>query len=220
MLGRNSSFLLWDCFYLPLPLYSVLLSTYILISFVIEPHIKIWRPWWLVPATINNICQNASLIIRNIGRKYLSQADIKRLVHAFITSRLDYCNSLLYGLPERDLGKLQHIQNTAVRLVTCAKCNHHSDPILRNLHWLPMNELLEPYHPPQLLRSAQWNLLKVPNTRTIIYGNRAFSYAAPTLWNSLPEPVKTAESLGAFKTALKTFLFSKAVLLTISFFEL
>ena len=119
------------------------------------------------------------------------------------------------------------------RLVTGAKRNDHSDPILRNLHWLPINErltfklliftykalnglapiyileLLEPYLPPQLLCSAQRNLLKVPYTRTITYGNRAFSYAAPTLWNSLPEPVKTAESLCIFKTALKTFLFSK-----------
>ena len=158
---------------------------------------------------INNICRNASLIIRNIGRvrKYLSRADIERLVHAFITSRLDYCNSLLYGLPARDLDKLQHIRNTAARLVTGAKRNNHSDPILRNLHWLPINErltfklliftykalnglapiyiseLLEPYRPPRLLRSAQRNLLKVPYTRTITYGNRAFSYAAPTLWN-------------------------------------
>ena len=70
-------------------------------------------------------------------------------------------------------------------------------------------DVLEPYRPPRLLRSAQRNLLKVPNTRTKTYGNRAFSYAAPTLWNSLPEHVKTAESLHAFKTALKTFLFSK-----------
>ena len=93
---------------------------------------------------INNICRNASLIIRNIGRvrKYLSRADIERLVHAFITSRLDYCNSLLYGLPARDLGKLQRIQNTAARLFTGAKRNDHSDPILRNLHWLPINERL------------------------------------------------------------------------------
>ena len=72
-----------------------------------------------------------------------------------------------------------------------------------------ISELLEPHRPPRLLRSAQRNLLKVPNTRTRTYGNRAFSYAAPTLWNSLPEPVKNAESLGVFKTALKTFLFSK-----------
>ena len=128
---------------------------------------------------------------------------------------------------------LTFLQNRVHVLVTGAKCNGHSDPILRNLHWLPINEcltfkhlnftykalngltpiyiseLLEPYRPPRLLRSAQRNLLKVPNTRTITYGNRAFSYAAPTLWNSLPEPLKTAESLGVFKTALKTFLFSK-----------
>ena len=84
-------------------------------------------------------------------------------------------------------------------------------------HWIFLTEdklikvrvlyIVEPYHPPRLLRSTQRNLLKVPNTRTITYRNRAFSYAAQTLWNSLPEPVKTAESLGAFKLLLKHFSF-------------
>ena len=50
-----------------------------------------------------------------------------RLVHAFITSRLDYCNSVLYGLPACDLDKWKRIQNTAARLVTGAKRSDHSD---------------------------------------------------------------------------------------------
>ena len=69
------------------------------------------------------ICRNASLITRDIGRvrKYIFQAGIERLVLAFITSRLDYCNSLLYGVPACGLGKLQRMQNTTARLVTGAK---------------------------------------------------------------------------------------------------
>ena len=51
-------------------------------------------------------------------RKYLSRSVTESLVHAFITSRIDYCNSLLYGLPNSHIMKLQRIQNAAARLVT------------------------------------------------------------------------------------------------------
>ena len=91
------------------------------------------------------------------------------------------------------------VSSKTQKLRSCSQRNDHSDPILRILHWLPINErltfkllvftykalnglapiyiseLLEPYRPPRLLRSAKRNLLKVPNTRTITYGNRAFS---------------------------------------------
>ena len=46
-------------------------------------------------------------------RKYLSRPVTESLVHAFITSRVDYCNSLLYGLPNSHVMKLQRIQNAA-----------------------------------------------------------------------------------------------------------
>ncbi|KAL9980772.1 hypothetical protein ACROYT_G009410 [Oculina patagonica] len=91
---------------------------------------------------VNNICRHASLALRNIGRvrKYISQSSTERLVHAFITSKLDYCNSLLYGLPSTELQKLQRIQNTAARLVVKAKRTDHISPILQQLHWLPVSE--------------------------------------------------------------------------------
>ena len=92
---------------------------------------------------INNICKSASLAIRNIGkiRKHLTQENCERLVHAFITSKLESCNSILYGLPVCQIDKLQRLQNTAARLVTRVKKNDHITPILRNLHWLPVREL-------------------------------------------------------------------------------
>ena len=72
---------------------------------------------------VNSICRSASLALRNIGRvrKYLSQSSTERLVHAFITSKLDYCNSLMYGLPSPEVQKLQRVHNSAARIVVRAK---------------------------------------------------------------------------------------------------
>ena len=72
---------------------------------------------------VNNICKSASFAIKSIGRirKYLSQSDCERIIHAFITSKLDYYNAILYGLPQAQLDKLQRIQNTAARIVSKPK---------------------------------------------------------------------------------------------------
>ena len=72
-------------------------------------------------------------------RKYLSRSSSETLIHAFITSRLDYCNScLLYGLPKYQLSKLQRVMNASARLVYCAPKSCHVTPLLRELHWLPV----------------------------------------------------------------------------------
>ena len=70
-----------------------------------------------------------------------------------------------------------------------------------------LSELLTLYKPPRCLRSEISNLLVVPKYRTKSYGERAFAVAAPTLWNKLPYAIKNSESVAAFKTSLKTFLF-------------
>ena len=69
----------------------------------------------------------------NIGRihKFLSSVATKALLHAFVTSRVDYCNSLLYGLP---------VLNAAARLVSHAPRCCHVTPFLRELHWLPVRQ--------------------------------------------------------------------------------
>jgi len=73
-------------------------------------------------------------------RPYIPQASLETLVHAFITSRLDYCNSLLYGLPKKLTDRLQAVQNSAARLISFTHKFDHITPILRELHWLRIPE--------------------------------------------------------------------------------
>ena len=67
------------------------------------------------------------LLSYNIGklRKYLDQASTEKLVHSFVTSRLDSCNSLLFGLPSKELDRLQRVHNSAARLVTSVRGRVH-----------------------------------------------------------------------------------------------
>ena len=67
----------------------------------------------------------------------------KTAVQAFICCRLDYCNSILYGMSDGLLRKVQSIQNAAARLVTGARRCDHITPVLRQLHWLPVRQRVE-----------------------------------------------------------------------------
>ena len=164
----------------------------------------------------------------------LSFADFERVIHAFITTRLDYCNALYVGASQASLSRLQLVQNAAARLLTGTRTREHITPILASLHWLPVSfridfkillfvfkalhglapvyitELLKPHAPSRSLRSANQSLLVVPKTRLKSRGDRAFSVAAPKLWNALPLQVRLAPSLLVFKAQLKTHLYSLA----------
>ena len=76
-------------------------------------------------------------------RSSLTSDTAKTLVHAFVSSRLDYCNSLLYGVGDGLLKKLQAVQNAASRIVTGAKTFDHITPVLRDLHWLPVRQRIK-----------------------------------------------------------------------------
>ena len=69
---------------------------------------------------ITKTCGTAFYWLYNIKRisKFLSRENLISVIHAFVRSRLDYCNSILYGLPSSELIKLQRVQNAAARLVT------------------------------------------------------------------------------------------------------
>ena len=87
---------------------------------------------------INKVCEAAFFHLFNIRmiRKFLSSETTQTLVNAFVTSRLDFCNSLLYGLPACQLQKLQRVQNAAARLICNVGRFDHITPVLNDLHWL------------------------------------------------------------------------------------
>ena len=89
---------------------------------------------------ITKTCGAAFYWLHNIKRisKFLARENLLTVIHALVTSRLDYCNGLLYGLPNTELIKLQRVQNAAARLVTSTRKYNHITPILRELHWLPV----------------------------------------------------------------------------------
>ena len=94
---------------------------------------------------VSLLCRSVFLELRRIGhlRRHLTVDATKKLVSSFILSRLDYCNSLLGGLPENRLDRLQRVQNNAAHLVLGRRGQDHAKPLLRSLHWLPVRPQTE-----------------------------------------------------------------------------
>uniref|UniRef100_A0A8C2JFA8 Reverse transcriptase domain-containing protein n=1 Tax=Cyprinus carpio TaxID=7962 RepID=A0A8C2JFA8_CYPCA len=185
---------------------------------------------------ISHVTKKAFFHLRNIAklRNMLPVPDAEKLVHAFMTSRLDYCNALLGGCPASSINKLQVVQNAAARVLTRSRKYDHITPILQSLHWLPikfrisykillltykalnglapayLTSLLPRYNPSRSLRSQNAGLLIVPRIAKSTKGGRAFSHLAPKLWNSLPDNVRGSDTLSLFKSRLKTHLFGQA----------
>ena len=189
---------------------------------------------------VKNVCKTASYALWRISRcRHLLDKDRTiKLIHAFVTCRIDYCNSLLLGCTDYQIKKLQHIQNSAARLVCRIKKSDrcHITPVLRSLHWLPIRERIifkvicivfkciyfntAPVYLKELivinnrnymsLRSNAAIMLKRPlPPKTVTYGSNAFAIKAPSLWNDLPVDLRTVQVYEHFKTVLKTHLFKK-----------
>ena len=180
-------------------------------------------------------CRKSSFfMLRNLGRvrNHFDQASFETLVHAFVSSKLDYCNSLFINLPNSTINGLQAIQNYAARLVLRQGRFCHITPLLKKLHWLLVKDRISfktllltfiaihfsnpPYLKSQLtiknhmrpLRDQDHLQLEVPRSHSARMGDRAFSIAAPALWNMLPFEIRSVSTVNEFKKLLKTHLYS------------
>ena len=89
---------------------------------------------------INTTSRSCFFHLKTIGaiRQFINADTCKILIHALVTSRLDYSNALLHGLPQCAIARLQRVQNTAARVITRTRKHDHITPILKSLHWLPL----------------------------------------------------------------------------------
>lgn len=181
-------------------------------------------------SSVTKICHNTIRLIRQI-RPSLDKNSAVLLGNALVISKLDFCNSLYYGLPKSSIYKLQLVQNSLARLVMpSTKKYDHISPVLRELHWLPVEqrikykialltfktlnnsspsyllELLTPSRSVCNVRSNNKSLLTVPRIFSTA-GQRSFSYGAPYLWNSLPFDLRCCKNINTFRSKLKTHFF-------------
>ena len=178
-----------------------------------------------------NLCRISYYNLRELQRvcRYLNHETAVRVANALISSRLDYCNSLLYNTRKTYTSRLQRVQNALCCTVCKLNKYCHVTPFLHKLHWLPIHyRLLFKYNlltykaihfsqPPylsSLIRGSDFtwgNRLSIssskPNKRS---GLHSFIVGAPTEWNKLPQAIRTIESISGFRKQLKTYLFRLA----------
>ena len=89
---------------------------------------------------VTAVCRTSYAQLRSLSRikHFMDKKSLEILLHAFTTSRLDYCNSLLFGINESLICKLQRVQNSCARLLTDTRRYDHITPVLKSLHWLPI----------------------------------------------------------------------------------
>jgi len=158
-------------------------------------------------------------------RRVVGEDVASQLISAFVLSRLDYCNSLLAGLPRTSVKPLRRVQNAAASLVLMLGLRDHVTPALKKLHWLPVEHrikyklcaLMHQIHSARAphylahsvqsvaessrqpgLRSADTTDYIIHCTRTK-FGECCFSHAGPAAWNSLPDSIKLTSDTNSFK---------------------
>ena len=187
-------------------------------------------------AHVPNIARTCYYELRRLAsiRRFLTSTATATLVSAFVLSRIDYCNSLLFGSTNDVTSHLQRIQNYAARVIFRLPMSSSITIHLKSLHWLPVKvrstykiaclcyhcqsstapsyvtDMLhkKPLHT-RNTRSSSYTmpLLNRPAHSKATLGDRSFSFASSSVWNSIPNDVRCAPSLSSFKSRLKTYLF-------------
>jgi hypothetical protein len=190
---------------------------------------------------VNNIIKCANVHLRNL-RVIASKLDYelkRQLIHCLIFSKLDYCNGLLYDLPDCLIRKLQKVQNSCARLLfgrdVIGKWGHVT-PFLKEAHFLPIRQRIEykialmsfkcinnmapdyltkcikvKGQPTKCLRTEEdYFLLETPSVPNYRRTERCFSFCGPAVWNCLPYDIRTCNDMLVFKKKLKSHLFIKA----------
>ena len=187
-------------------------------------------------AHVSNIAQTCYFELCRMTsiRRFLTSTATATLVSAFVLSRIDYCNSLLFGSTHDVTSHLQQIQNYAARVILRLPKSSSITIHLKSLHWLPVkvrstykiaclcyhcHSSTAPSYVTGMLhrkplhthrtRSSSYTmpLLNRPAHSKATLGDHSFSFASSSVWNSIPNDVRCATSLSSFKSRLKTYLF-------------
>ena len=173
----------------------------------------------------SNVGKSTYFHLRNIGsiRNIIYNDACTQLIHYLVTVRLDYCNYVLYGLPNNSLYHLQKIQNTAAKIVALLPIFSHISTTLFDLYWLPIRYritfkmcilIYQAYHgtAPSYLcdfivpyvntRSRRSNdkclIINLCKPRLKFYGERCIKYAGPQEWNNLLIHIRKNSSISIF----------------------
>ena len=184
---------------------------------------------------VSDVVRSCNYHIRALRhiRKRLTPEAARIAACAIVGARLDYCNSLFYGMSNKNFDKLQSVQNSLARVVGCVPWSVDVGELRRSLHWLPIRQrvifkvaimtyrvrtsgspmylssMLQSHQPQRVLRSSDQCLLELPRVR-IDFERGAFSVAAPAVWNGLPRHLQESGTVATFKTGLKTWLYQEA----------
>ena len=174
---------------------------------------------------VNKVVKSCFCVIRKLSsiKHFLSTDHLKSLICSYVFSKIDYCNSLYYGLNQNSINKLQHVQNCAARLVKKKVGALSLDDLFMKFHWLKVRErivfklllyvhkclqLAAPISICRLLNySDSERSMKLRETRVKSkFGDRAFSHSGPRIWNMLPWQIRSENRTSFFKKLLKSFL--------------
>ena len=183
---------------------------------------------------ITSLCRSVNFLLWNLARirRFIDKDAASNAVRALVLSKLDYGNALLSSCNNKDVARLQRLQNRAARTVFQVPRRHSSSPLLISLHWLPienrikfkillhiykslndlspvyLRECITTYVPSRdgLRSSLDTTRLVIPRSSRRV-GDRSFGVCGPSLWNKLPLSIRLSPSIAVFKNRLKTHMF-------------